>query len=236
VSTATPWPTESYATESWPTGGNADTPAGGDWTTPLHDRSATLVDLLDSILDMGAVVSGDILLSVAGVDLAWLGLRAILSSVETARPTPAGSRQVSSSATSERRLWPGGRKTAAPGSRHSSHRDMPAPAPAPVRGEAAGLPAAAAETGLPAQRLEVDQNNVERGLLQLVLAIVDVVREVLERQAVRRMASGGLSEEEVERLGTALHELYEQMEQLKERFGLRDEDLRLDLGPIGALA
>jgi hypothetical protein len=62
-----------------------------------------------------------------------------------------------------------------------------------------------------------------------------VVRKVLEHQAVRRMDGGGLSDEEVERLGLALLKLDERMGQLKEVFGLSDEDLRIDLGPLGRL-
>jgi len=70
---------------------------------------------------------------------------------------------------------------------------------------------------------------------KLVLTLVEVLRKVLEHQAVRRMDSGTLSAEEVERLGLALLRLNERMAELKGAFGLRDDDLDIDLGPLGRL-
>ena len=74
-----------------------------------------------------------------------------------------------------------------------------------------------------------------RDLGRLVLTLVEVVRKVLEHQAVRRMDSGTLSPEEIEKLGLALLRLSERMDELKSAFGLRDEDLDIDLGPLGRL-
>ena len=85
------------------------------------------------------------------------------------------------------------------------------------------------------QRINADGERVERGLAQLVLTLIDLIRQLLERQALRRVEGGTLSEEEVERLGTALMRLEERMEELKKEFGLSDEDLNLDLGPLGRL-
>ena len=84
-------------------------------------------------------------------------------------------------------------------------------------------------------RLNADPERVERGLAQLVLAVVDLLRELMERQALRRMEAGSLDEEEVERLGTAFMKLNERMAELKDEFGLTDEDLALNLGPLGNL-
>jgi gas vesicle protein GvpK len=84
-------------------------------------------------------------------------------------------------------------------------------------------------------RINADPERVEQGLAKLVLTLVDVVRKVLEHQAVRRMDGGALSEAEVERLGLALLRLNERMGELKATFGLRDEDLDIDLGPLGRL-
>ena len=84
-------------------------------------------------------------------------------------------------------------------------------------------------------RLNADPERVERGLAQLVLAVVDLLRELMERQALRRMEAGSLDEEEVERLGTAFMKLEERMEELKEHFELSDEDLAMNLGPLGNL-
>jgi len=84
-------------------------------------------------------------------------------------------------------------------------------------------------------RLNADPERVERGLAQLVLAVVDLLRELMERQALRRMEAGSLDEEEVERLGTAFMKLEQRMEELKEHFELTDEDLAMNLGPLGNL-
>ena len=68
-----------------------------------------------------------------------------------------------------------------------------------------------------------------------MLTVIELLREVLEHQAVRRMDGGTLTDEEVERLGLALLKLNQRMDELKAIFGLRDEDLNIDLGPLGRL-
>ena len=85
------------------------------------------------------------------------------------------------------------------------------------------------------ERINADPEKVEQGLARLVLTLVELLRRVLEHQAVRRMDGGTLTEEEVEKLGLALLRLNERMEELKATFGLTDEDLSIDLGPLGRL-
>jgi hypothetical protein len=85
------------------------------------------------------------------------------------------------------------------------------------------------------ERINADPDKVEQGLARLVLTLIELLRKVLEHQAIRRMDGGSLSEAEVERLGLALLKLSERMEQLKETFDLKDEDLSIDLGPLGRL-
>jgi Gas vesicle protein K len=85
------------------------------------------------------------------------------------------------------------------------------------------------------ERINVDARSVEQGLAKLVLTLIELVRRLLEKQAVRRMEGGGLTPEQVEELGLALMKLEEKMRELKGQFGLEDEDLNLDLGPIGKL-
>jgi len=85
------------------------------------------------------------------------------------------------------------------------------------------------------ERINADPEKVEQGLARLVLTVVELLRRVLEHQAVRRMDGGTLSEEEVEKLGLALSRLNDRMEELKATFGLTDEDLSIDLGPLGRL-
>ena len=85
------------------------------------------------------------------------------------------------------------------------------------------------------RRINADPESVERGLAQLVLTIVELLRQLMERQALRRIDGGTLSEEQVERLGTTFMELDQRMEELTEQFGLTADDLNLDLGPLGRL-
>ena len=91
-----------------------------------------------------------------------------------------------------------------------------------------------AEPSIPA-RISADAEAVENGLAKLVLSIIELVRRLLEKQALRRMDGGNLSEEEIERLGTALMKLEEKMDEMKRVFGLSDDDLRLELGPIRSI-
>jgi hypothetical protein len=85
------------------------------------------------------------------------------------------------------------------------------------------------------ERINADPEKVEQGLARLVLTVIELLRRVLEHQAIRRMDGGGLSDEQVERLGLALLRLNERMGDLKETFGLTDDDLSIDLGPLGEL-
>src|SRR5512138_3765581 len=85
------------------------------------------------------------------------------------------------------------------------------------------------------ERINADPDRVEQGLARLVMTVIELLREVLEHQAVRRMDGGTLSEEEIERLGLALLKLNNRMDELKAVFGLTDEDLNIDLGPLGRL-
>src|SRR5215217_1051594 len=79
-------------------------------------------------------------------------------------------------------------------------------------------------------RINIDAQSVEQGLAKLVLTLIELVRRLLEKQAVRRMEGGDLSPEQIEELGLALMKLEEKMSELKAQFGLSDEDLNLDLG------
>jgi hypothetical protein len=85
------------------------------------------------------------------------------------------------------------------------------------------------------RRIDAQPEDVQRGLASLVLTLVEVLRELMERQALRRMESGSLTDEEIERLGQTFIALKDRMEELKQVFGLTDEDLNLDLGPLGRL-
>ena len=84
-------------------------------------------------------------------------------------------------------------------------------------------------------RIDVNTEGVEQGLAQLVLTLVEFVRQLLERQAVRRMEGGSLSDEEVERVGLALMTLEAKVHELAAHFGLQPSDLNIHLGQLGDL-
>jgi hypothetical protein len=85
------------------------------------------------------------------------------------------------------------------------------------------------------RRVEADPENVERGLAHLVLTLIELLRQIMERQALRRIEGGSLRHDEIERLGQTFMKLETRMEELKKEFGLEDKDLNLNLGPLGDL-
>ncbi|MEU0658409.1 gas vesicle protein K [Streptomyces lavendulocolor] len=102
-----------------------------------------------------------------------------------------------------------------------------APAELPRRGDAG--------TARPARRISADPDTVERDLMKLVLTLVELLRQLMERQALHRVDAGDLSEDEEERLGATLMLLHDRMTGLCATYGLTMEDLNLDLGPLGTL-
>jgi Gas vesicle protein K len=85
------------------------------------------------------------------------------------------------------------------------------------------------------RRVNADREGLEKGLAQLVLTLIELLRQLMERQALRRIDGGSLTADEIERLGETFMLLEERMEELKEAFEIEDEDLNLDLGPLGRL-
>jgi len=81
----------------------------------------------------------------------------------------------------------------------------------------------------------MDPESVDRGLASLVLTVVELLRQLMERQALRRVDQGDLSPEQIEEIGTTLMILEERMTELREHFGLTPDDLNIDLGPLGPL-
>jgi len=208
-----------------------------------HQRF-TLLELIDRLLDKGVMVKGEILLSVADIDLVYLNLGLLLSAVKTAeeaaRRGDNGETRAIPWPTSPQMEFldepklPGGSKAGAlqPLSRDHSQRKS---------GHAETIAttfSSAIDYGLD-QFLEpkatIDPKNVEKGLAKLVLTLVDLIRKLMEKQAIRRVDTGQLNASEIERMGNAFLLLDERMEQLKKTFGLEDEDLNLDLGPLGEL-
>jgi len=85
------------------------------------------------------------------------------------------------------------------------------------------------------RRVNADPERVEKGLAQLVLTLVELLRQLMERQALRRMESGTLTDEQIERMGDTFMKLEARMQELKAHFELEDRDLNLNLGPLGDL-
>ena len=187
-----------------------------------------LSEVLNHILDKGVALKGEVMLAVADIDLIKLDLGLLLSAVETAMRTPrvSGARTLGlASPGLESR-----RPQASSGSTMESQvvDSLEAPADAPV------TPLESVAENLP-QRLNTDPDKVENGLAKLVLTLIEVLRKVLEHQAVRRMEGGHLSDAEIEKLGVALLRLNDRMQDMKGIFGLSDDDLQIDLGPLGKL-
>jgi hypothetical protein len=172
------------------------------------ERPVSLADVLDRILYSGVAVEGEVTIGVGGVDLILLDLRLLLASVDKVQP----------------------------------HQGPPLPSPAPVAGGAAGRGSAlaAAMAAPPAQmtrpapetpgpRLFADRKATDGSLAKLVLGLANLLHEVLERQALRRMANGTLSDAEIEDLGVALCAQAQEIERMRRSFGLSDADLELRL-------
>jgi hypothetical protein len=85
------------------------------------------------------------------------------------------------------------------------------------------------------KKIDANPKNVEKGLAKLVLTLIELIRKLLEKQAMRRIDAGSLSEEEIERVGETLMKLENKMQELKGIFKLTDEELNLNLGPVGDL-
>jgi hypothetical protein len=186
-----------------------------------------LSDLLDRTLGAGVVLAGDVTLSLADVELVYLNLRALLASVATLEAHGI------------------------PVARHGGRGVEPGPGPLPARdgGAAPGATlsdksqrsvkhVSEAATNEPPDVVDVpagptrDGDRLERGLAQLVLTVVELLRKLMEKQALRRVEAGSLAPEQVERLGLAFERLEAQIAELKERLDFDDDDLTLRLGPL----
>lgn len=187
-----------------------------------------LSEVLSHVLDKGVVLRGEVMLAVADIDLIKLDLGLLLTSIETAMRNPL----VAGADADLGLTTPGGTRGIPPSSGSTMESQvveaLPAPKDAPV------TPLATVAEALP-PRLNTDPDKVENGLAKLVLTLIEVLRKVLEHQAVRRMEGGHLSDAEVEKLGVALLRLNDRMQEMKGIFGLTDDDLQIDLGPLGNL-
>jgi len=194
----------------------------------------TILELLDRLLDKGVVVKGEVLLSVADIDLVYLNLGLLLSSVKTVEKAARKGNNGKATLIS----W----ETSTQG----EFLDEPQIEFGKGVSESKGGNGETAAKALPSvidhgmeeifkPKANIDPKNVEKGLTKLVLTLVDLIRKLMEKQAIRRIEGGFLTAGEIEKMGNTFLLLDEKMEQLKKVFGLKDEDLNLDLGPLGEL-
>lgn len=183
-------------------------PPGKKTADEARDSRVNLIDALDVLIEKGVVVNGDIAIRVADVDLIYLGLRLLVTSVSKAEEL------------SGRNFSDNGRR--------------------PTAQECADI------AKLERQIKEIEQKipqlidvgtseKAEQGLAKLVFILVELIRKLLEREAMRRMHGGTLADIEVQKLGMTFKALDRKMEELKGVFGIKDEELNLDLGPLGQL-
>ncbi len=180
----------------------------------------SLAEALDRILHRGVSLEGNLTIGLADVELLYLDLRLLLGSVDT--------------------IWPEGRpavpavRPRTPSPEPTSSQPPSAPREAGSReaafgGDGGGPPIAAD------QRRGAQGSSTAQGLVRLVLTLVKLLHEVLERQAVRRMEAGRLTDAQIDRLGTALFAQADEISRLQRQFGFSEKDLSLDLGvPDGA--
>jgi hypothetical protein len=192
------------------------------------DERLELAEVLSHVLDKGVVLRGEVMLAVADIDLIRLDLGLLLTAVESVVRRGGAGGLSSLGLAAPRRPHP------APIGQSGSTMESQVVESLDAPKDAAVAPLEAVAEGLP-PRLNTDPDKVENGLAKLVLTLIEVLRKVLEHQAVRRMEGGHLSDEEVERLGVALLRLNDRMQDMKGTFGLTDEDLQIDLGPLGRL-
>ena len=170
--------------------------------------NVTLVDALDKVLEKGAVINGDIVIRLADVDLVYLGLRLMLTSVSKAEEMSGRSfGDPEKELTSEdieyiERLQREIKKT---------------------------------EENIPKIINTNSPRETEQGLAKLILTLVELIRRLMEKEAFRRVKKGSLSSAEIQKLGLSLKAVKKKIEEIKAIFGIEDEELNLDLGPLGNL-
>lgn len=208
----------------------------GNADSLLGDEPVDLSDILNTVLDRGAVVHGEVVIAVADIDLIKLNIGLLLQAVATAeqrmaaRPEQAKTSLANTLGAVPHRGEPllAARSPAQsiPADTNAAYSTAaPGPSQKSLNAVAQGLP----------ERINADAAGPESGLARLVLTLIEVLRKVLEHQAVRRMEGGHLTDDEIERLGLTLARLNDRMGELKHIFGLSEEDLQIDLGPLGRL-
>ena len=170
--------------------------------------NVTLVDALDKVLEKGAIINGDIVIRLADVDLVYLGLRLILTSVSKAEEMSGRS-----FGDPEKELTPEDVEYI-----ERLQREIKK-----------------TEENIPKIINANSPRETEQGLAKLILTLVELIRRLMEKEAFRRVKKGSLSSAEIQKLGLSLKAVKKKIEEIKAIFGIEDEELNLDLGPLGNL-
>jgi len=170
--------------------------------------NVTLIDALDKVLEMGAVINGEMVIRVADVDLVFLGLRLILTSISKAEEISG-----KSFSNPDKGFTPEDIEYI-----EKLQRE--------IRG---------AEENIPKLIDLGNPKKTEQGLAKLVLTLVELIRKLMEKEAFRRVKRGTLSQAEIQKLGLSLKAVKKKIQEIQAIFGIEDEELNLDLGPLGNL-
>jgi len=170
--------------------------------------NVTLVDALDKVLEKGAIINGEMVIRVADVDLVFLGLRLILTSISKAE-------EIS------------GKDFSNP-DKEFTQEDI-------EYIERLQREIKRAEENVPKLIDLGNPRKTEQGLAKLVLTLVELIRRLMEKEAFRRVKRGTLSRVEIQKLGLSLKAVKKKIKEIQVIFGIEDEELNLDLGPLGNL-
>jgi hypothetical protein len=188
-------------------------------------ESQSLLDVVDTVIDKGLALDAEVVLGLADIDLVYLRVGALLAAADRVRDPRAGKRRRTPPAGGPAAIARG-RAMSAPG------RAFPLMSPPRRMTSPVGAPDAPRQT-IGAGATPTDDTS--RSVIRLVLTLVEFVRHLLERQAIRRVRERTLTAQEIERLGTALMRLESTVHELAARHGLDPTELNLDLGPLGTL-
>jgi len=205
-----------------------------------RERHASLCDALDRVLDTGVVALGEVKLSVADVDLVYLGLQLVITSIKNQEDpsSPASNWKSTDTPSSRERAYDVSHGMADDViEMGSAHPPVHSPESGLSEVPASDVLPSGASTSLiptPSGNAATNPEKAKNGLGQLVLTVVKLLHELMKKQALRRIEDG-LDAAQIERLGITLKDQATQMKHLQAEFGLDDDDLNLDLGALGKL-
>lgn len=171
-------------------------------------KNVTLVDALDKVIEKGAVVNGEVVISIADVDLIFVGLRLILTSISKAE-------EVS-------------------GKSFSPLTEVPTPEELEYINKLQ-MEIKKSEKNISQILDSNDPRETEKGIAKLILTLVELIRRLMEKEAFRRVKNASLSSVEIQKLGLSLKAIEKKIKEVQLIFGLENEELNLDLGPLGNL-